>query len=415
MKICIIGINYAPEPTGIAPYTAGLAEGLSRRQHSIRVVTGYPHYPWWKVAEGYTGLGSRELLHGVEVTRVRHYVPRRPASVRRALMEVIFGIRALLSRWGRPDVVLLVSPALLSSRLVQLRARAMGVPVVTWVQDIYTLGLVQTGADPRHERIVRRLEFGLLKKSTRVVVIHERFKSWLSAGMSPEVPVDVVRNWSHVEPLHDIDRDQVRSLHGWGRDDVVVVHAGNMGAKQGLENVVAASQLAAASGASIRFVLLGDGNQREQLESLGGNSCLQFIRPLPDELFNRTLNAADVLLVNELPGLTEMSVPSKLTTYYATGLPVVASVDAGSVTAAEVELAGAGLVVEADQPAALVAAVERLAHDPQLAAELGSSGRRFRETYLSQESAIESFERVLRLAAGVGKSPARLAKKSASR
>jgi hypothetical protein len=39
-NILIIGLNYLPEPIGIAPYTTGLAAGLSRRGHQVRVRAG---------------------------------------------------------------------------------------------------------------------------------------------------------------------------------------------------------------------------------------------------------------------------------------------------------------------------------------------------------------------------------------
>ena len=42
-KVLILGLNYAPEHTGIAPYTAGIAQGLSR-DYDVQVVTAHPHY-----------------------------------------------------------------------------------------------------------------------------------------------------------------------------------------------------------------------------------------------------------------------------------------------------------------------------------------------------------------------------------
>ncbi len=188
-------------------------------------------------------------------------------------------------------------------------------------------------------------------------------------------------------------------MHGWLPGEIVVLHAGNMGAKQGLDNVVASSRVAADRGSLVRFVLLGDGNQRERLERLDPNPRLQFIDPLPDGIFERTLAAADALLVNELPGLTEMSVPSKLTTYYATGLPVLAAVNAGSVTSSEVELAEAGITVDPSDPAALVDAAELLAASPALATSLGEAGRRFRERHLSRAAGIAGLEAALHRAA----------------
>ena len=55
MRILIIGVNYAPEPTGNAPYTTALARSLARRGHEVHVLTSYPHYPQWRVPDGWTG------------------------------------------------------------------------------------------------------------------------------------------------------------------------------------------------------------------------------------------------------------------------------------------------------------------------------------------------------------------------
>ena len=42
MKLLILGLNYAPEPVGIGPFTAGLAEGMAARGHAVTVVAGQP-------------------------------------------------------------------------------------------------------------------------------------------------------------------------------------------------------------------------------------------------------------------------------------------------------------------------------------------------------------------------------------
>ena len=126
-----------------------------------------------------------------------------------------------------------------------------------------------------------------------------------------------IRNWTHVDPPDPSASAAFRNAHGWGADEVVVLHAGNMGYKQGLENVIAAAELAARSGSRTRFVLLGDGNQRVSLEAAGaGVRTLEFLPPVSEEEFPAALGAADVLLVNERPGVAQMAVPSKLTSYF---------------------------------------------------------------------------------------------------
>lgn len=407
VKVLIIGLNYTPEPTGIAPYTAGMAAGLRRVGHAVRVITGYPHYPQWKVLDGFTGLTRRQTVDGVPVTRLRHYVPRRPRMVNRVFMELTFGIRSLLGRWGRPDVVVTVSPALFASRMALARARLSGARSVVWVQDIYSIGVGETGmGDGMLARLLRRIERSTLAHADRVVVIHDRFKRYVVEQLGVDADhVDVVRNWSHIPDLDDADRGRTRLAHGWRDDEIVVLHAGNMGAKQGLENVVSASQQADASGAHVRFVLLGDGNRREPLQQLGANAHLQFLAPLPDDEFRAVLSAADILLVNERPGLKDMCVPSKLTSYFSAGLPVIAATDADSITAQEMTASGGGVRVDAGDPAALLAAAETLGRDPRRARQLGAAGRTFKHDRLSEPAAVASFDDVLRQNASSTVSP----------
>lgn len=400
LSVTIIGINYAPETTGIAPYTTAMARALAEQGHRVQVVTSMPHYPAWRISDDYRGHRTlREMIGRVRVLRLRHFVPSRPHVISRSLMEVTFAVRALVAHWGRPDAIVLVSPALLSSWLLRFRARLTGVPVIVWVQDIYTLGMAQTGASARFGGLLRRIEGGLLRGASAVVAIHDRFRRYLVEELSVGVErVAVVRNWSHVrsDPVAPESRTAMRTRLGWRDDETVVLHAGNMGAKQGLENVVAASRLAADRGSRVRFVLLGDGHRRDDLERMGPNPRLQFLAPVPDAEFSATLAAADVLLVNELPGLTEMSVPSKLTSYFTTGLPVLGAVDSTSITAEELIAAGAHPPVPAGDPEALLAAAETLGDDLPRRRRLGAAGQAFRERMLTEDRAVAEFCEVLR-------------------
>src|SRR3954451_12275115 len=77
--VLVVGINYAPEPFGIAPYTTGMAEHLAARGASVTVLTGLPHYPTGQVEARY--LVKRRHVEmpangaGPAVIRLRHPVP----------------------------------------------------------------------------------------------------------------------------------------------------------------------------------------------------------------------------------------------------------------------------------------------------------------------------------------------------
>ena len=395
LRITILGLNYAPEATGNAPYTTSLAEGLSKGGHTVHVVTGFPHYPEWALREGYAGWKREEIINGVSVKRLRQHIPRKPSTLSRLHMELSFGIRLLFARWHKPDVVLVVSPALFSSALAIMRARlrpnrpAVGI----WVQDLYSRGVVETGGSGIG-RIATVLEATILHATDGVAAIHDRFKEHMvsSLGM-PEERVEVIRNWTHLPASPSSGIDEMRVRMGWAPNDVVVLHAGNMGKKQGLENVIEAAKLAEANQSPVRFVLMGNGNQRQRLEALArGVSTVRFLDSLPESDFQLALAAANVLLVNELPGVRDMAVPSKLTSYFNSGVPVVAATDRGSVTAYEIEHSGGGLRVDANDPAALLKAAEKLASEPLLRSRLSDSALRFRRETLSESNAVAHYD-----------------------
>lgn len=241
------------------------------------------------------------------------------------------------------------------------------------------------------------LESSILKSADRVIVIHERFLEYVNEHLGvTKGRIKVVRNWTHLPDMPSSDPLEMRHQFGWRPDDVVVLHAGNMGRKQGLENVLAAARIAQERGSKVRFVLLGDGNQRAHLErSSQGLERLQFMDPLPGEDFQRALSAADILLVNELPGVRDMAVPSKLTSYFDAGVPVIAATDEGSVTACEIAASGGGIRVDAAAPSALVEAAEMVAGDKEMGHAMSARGHRFRQEILSEEAAIAKYNDVI--------------------
>ncbi len=87
----------------------------------------------------------------------------------------------------------------------------------------------------------------------------------------------------------------------------------------------------------------------------------RFLPTLPSQQLADLLAAADVLLVTQRNTVSDMSLPSKVASYAAVGVPIVASVDAGSETAHELNDDGIGLVVEPGKPEALARAVEAVA------------------------------------------------------
>jgi colanic acid biosynthesis glycosyl transferase WcaI len=401
LKVLILGLNYAPETTGISPYTSSFARGLRQRGFTVSVLTAHPHYPEWKIHDGYGGWTHADIVDDVPVVRLRHYVPANPGGLNRLISELSFGLRLIFARWGKPDVIVMVSPALFSTALAMIRARlSRHRPVVNaWVQDIYSLGITETGmGNGPVARLITWVERRTLGAASGVVVIHERFGEYLhkTLGVSSD-KINVVRNWTHLDPGAPTDIAATRKRFGWRDDETVVLHAGNMGVKQGLENVVQAALLADEQQHPVRFVLLGNGSQRGELQTLGSNvERLQFIGSLDDAGFQHALASADVLLVNEKQGVSEMAVPSKLTSYFNAARPVIGATDPEGLTASEINAAQGGYIVNAGEPQALLDAALLIAQDPERATGLGANGFRYRTEVLGEDAALSRFAGWLR-------------------
>ncbi|WP_079168929.1 glycosyltransferase family 4 protein [Streptomyces sp. CC77] len=395
-RVLLVSTNYAPEHTGIGPYATQIAEHWAAAGHETHVLAGMPHYPAWSVDQDYRGAWRRtEQRGGVTVHRRRHTVPARQTAVRRALFEASVLAHKLTAppRMGRPDAVSAQLPSLAGGVAGARLAARWGVPYVPVVQDLMGAAAAQSGIEggDRAAAAAARVEGYVLRRGTLVGVIHETFVDRVRALGVPADRIRIVPNWSHVA-APSAPREETRARLGWAPADTVVLHAGNMGLKQGLEVLVETARL----DPRVRVVLMGDGNQREALGELArGVPNLEFLAPAGTDDFPDVLAAADVLAVTQRASVLDMSVPSKLTSYFAAGRPVVASVADGGGTAGEVLRSGAGVLVPPEDPSALLAAVRTLAADPEKARELGAAGPRHVEAHLGRAAGLARYDALL--------------------
>lgn len=400
-RLLLVSTNYAPEHAGIGPYATQIAEHWAAGGDEVHVLAGMPHYPAWRVDPAYAGVWrTEEERAGVRVHRRRHTVPPRQTAVRRALFEASVLGHGLYAppAMGRPDAVVAQLPSLAGGILGARLARRHRVPYVPVVQDLMGAAARQSGirGGGRVAAAAGAAESYALRRATLVGVIHETFVPKVAALGVPEERIRLVPNWSHVRSPSR-PREEMRARLGWRRGRTVLLHSGNMGLKQGLDVLVEAARL----DPEVQVVLMGDGNQRAQLRELAGNlPNVHFAPPADDADFPDVLAAADVLVVTQRASVLDMSIPSKLTSYFAAGRPVLASVAAAGGTAAEVERSGAGVVVAPEDPRALLDAVRALADDPDRADALGAHGPVYVREHLSRDAGLARIDALLAEALG---------------
>ena len=391
-RVAVIGINYFPESTGIAPYTTALARAVAEGGADVRVITGVPHYPAWRVDDPRYVQGSRwrETIDGVPVLRVRHHVPASAGLVGRARMEASFSVRAFAAlRRTHADAVVAVTPSL--GALPAVLFGRHGAPWGAVVQDLTGAGAEQSGTTGRLAgALIGRAELALLRRADLVGVIAARFGDLLvDDGVAADRVVELP-NFTHITPSA-LGRDAARRALGWPLDTLIFLHTGNMGMKQGLEAVVEAGRLAPPG---VGFSLTGNGNQRSHLEELAeGVRGVRILDPVDEDLYPVVLAAADVLVLSERRGVKEMSLPSKLTSYVAARRPIVAALEPGGISHSLLVEHGAAELVPAGDSAALLAAAQRVAKDPARARELVDAGTRMGGALWSAAAAADRYRR----------------------
>ena len=388
-RVLLVTTNYWPEPTGIAVYTTDLAESLATQGDQVTVLTSLPHYPWWRVPSEFAHLGEGTGTHnGLSIIRAKHLVPPKMNALLRMRFETSLWWnlrRVSKAMLGNDfDLVIACIPTVAAGIVGKRIAKKLGIPFGLIVQDLSGAGAKQSGlrGGAVISKIAHFVEGRALHGAVSLVVVSLAMRDVVVGLGVPESRITQITNYS-ARAISNFDIASARSRFGWTSDDFVVIHTGNMGAKQDLENVVRAAD--ALNGFSkIKIYLVGHGNQEANLKALCvGKSNIAVLPAVSDADYSALLSAADLLLVNERSTQMEMSLPSKLTSYLYSERPVIAAVPRGGATWKFLD--GVAELVEAGDPVALARAIEELSKQPEKLADLAGRGRVFADANLDPE------------------------------
>jgi colanic acid biosynthesis glycosyl transferase WcaI len=404
MRLLIYGINYAPELTGIGKYTGEMGAWLAENGHEVTVIAAPPYYPEWEIQAAYRNQGWRtETREGVRVHRCPLYVPRRVTSAKRILHELSFVLSSLVY-WlplligKKMDVVICPAPPFHLGVLPVLYGKLRGVPVVTHIQDLQVDAAKELGMIRNNWflNLMFGVEQWILRHSQRVSTISEGMRAKVLAKGITASNVVLFPNWVDETQVYPLPPEQsLRGELGLSPAHRVVLYAGNLGEKQGLESIVAVAA-AFRHRPDLIFVVVGSGGGKEKLQALVTERELTNVRffPLqPYEKLSALLATADLHLVLQKKNAADLVMPSKLTGILAAGGCALVTALPGTSLYEVVQQHELGILVEPESVEALYEGIDRALQSDL--SRYRTNARAYAQRYLRKEAILRAFEEEL--------------------
>lgn len=295
----------------------------------------------------------------------------------------------------------------------RVATRLAGVPAVYTVHNSLLTAAARGGAK---RKVYTTVERGLVSSTALYIAVSGAIERELSGALKvPAAKIATIPNG--IDPVPFVEAAGATAAGvaaaGMAGDDASARRHGTPGGgaagftgitvsrlipTKGVADLLDALGLLAARGIDFRWQVVGDGPQREELETrartLGIAERVFFAGHRPAGELPRLLAAADVFA---LPSRSEAAGIAVLEAM-ASGLPVVAAKSGG--VPELVRDGQTGFLVDAGRPEELAAAIERVFAEPQLAAALGAKGRARVLAEFSAEAMVartqEAYDAVLR-------------------
>lgn len=370
LRILIVSQMFWPETFRIND----LAAELVARGHEVTVLTAEPNYPegylypeYRRDPQAFSSYRGARIVRAPIITRGRS----RLRLVLNYLSFVVSGIvcGAWKLRRERFDVIFVheSSPVTVGLPAIALRALKK-VPIAFWVLDLWpeTLEAVGVVRSKRILNAVGRLVTFIYKRCDLILAQSRSFIPQIAKYCPDPSRIFYFPSWAeavfercqNVTPAPEVP---VRP------NSFDVVFAGNIGEAQDFPAILAAAELLR-SHKNIRWLIIGDGRAadwvRQEVARRGLEETVLLLGRYPLERMPSFFAHADALLVSlKNEPIFAMTIPGKLQSYLAAGIPIVAMLNGEG--ADVVNRARAGLTCPAGDSAALAQAVLRLSQMPE--------------------------------------------------
>ncbi len=406
MKIGYLTQWFQPEPN---PRGLSLAKELQSRGHTVKVLTGFPNYPYGKLYSGYKlSFIKRENIDGVNLTRVALYPYKGSSSLLRIANYLSFGMAALffgISEFRDVDVILTYDAP--PSYLLPIWAfkNILKKKLVLDIQDLWPENLKATNtlSNPLILLCLEKICNYMCRIADRIIVISPGFKDKLIKRGVTSTKIFVVYNWTDQEEIYlrvadsaAVDRQDPIFMKAENEKTSIFVYAGNIGKAQGLSKLVEVAGQLRTDG--FKLAIIGDGSEKtflmDYVKQVGASNVF-FMGRKPPAILSGLLKAADGLVVylRNDPNL-QMTIPSKTQSYMASGRPII-MIHNGEASKL-IKAASCGLVCEEEETSQILSIFKKfISLDKKEKEKMGINAKNYYQKKLSRSVGTNMIEEIL--------------------
>lgn len=375
------------------------------RGYKVTVITGIPNYPQGKYYRGYGLFKKRkESYEGVEIIRIP-LVPRGNNAIMLAMNYLSFVISGFFWKLFtniKADCVFIFEVSPMTQALPGVwYAKKQKIPCYLYVQDLWPENVeIITGiTNKRVIGSIGKMVDYIYANCTKIFTTSNSFvKSIEERG----VPSDKIEYWpQYAEDFYQpLEKQNIQEIPD--NEAFNIIFAGNIGNAQGLDILPKAAKLLKKKKTNQRicFNIVGDGRYKDTLINLvSSNEVTDMFNFIPKQLPTEipkfiAANDAAFLCLTDSP-LFGMTIPAKLQSYMACGIPVIASVD-GEATKI-INEADAGMSSPAGNEQELAEIIIKLASmEKEELEKLGNNAREYYDKHFNKYDLLNRMDNYLK-------------------
>lgn len=372
-----------------------------KRGYKVTVITGIPNYPKGKFYKGYNWFKKRkETWNEIEIVRLP-IISRGHSKIRLIMNYLSFIVSGFF--WKvftkiKADYIFTFEVSPMTQALLGVwYSQKRKVPHYLYVQDLWPENL-EAVAGIHNKTIVHLVEkmVAYIYQNTNIILATSpSFVQMIQSRLIEDK--GKVKYWpQYAEDIYcPMPKRACKEIP---EDDCFkIIFTGNIGEAQGLELLPKTAKVLKDKGQKVKFIIVGDGRQRQKLEKTVQENKVEnmflMLGQKPAEQIPYLLAACDVAFISFMDNpLFAATIPAKLQSYMACGMPIIAS--ATGETKRIIEDAQCGICCPLGDVMGLIDGIEKLMSMDDLQI-FGGRAKFYNDKYFSKKELMNKIEHLL--------------------